>query len=141
MKFFNCLMFIDDNYPTNFYHNEIASEADVAEELIFFEQPAKALEHLQEIDAKNEKMPDIIFLDINMPEMNSWEFIDQYQTIIQDQSSKIVILTTSNNPQDRELAEQNIWVDSFLLKPLTLEFFQDLPKHFPPNYPVEQSSK
>ena len=126
MKQFTCLLFIDDNYATNYYHREIAEEAGIAKNVIFFQRAHEALQYLEEIDKNNLEMPELIFLDINMPEMNSWEFIEQYAHGIKNQSSQIVILSTSINPMDKAVATQNPHVSDFLTKPLSLEFFQEL---------------
>lgn len=126
MNKFKCLLFVDDDYPTNYFHKVIAKEADIAENLIFFDTALKALAYLENHESPDFIMPEIIFLDINMPEMNSWEFTEAYEEKIEQKSSKIIILSTSFNPMDRELAEKNKWVSEFKTKPLTVDFFQEL---------------
>lgn len=122
---------IDDDIPTNFIHERIIEGSGVEAKVHVFEGGALALEYLNQnsIDSK----PGIIFLDINMPGMDGWEFLDQYEKLPQEQRSKIilVILSTSINPDDKYKSEQRASVDSFLSKPLKNEDIDLLvSKHF-----------
>lgn len=68
-----------------------------------------------------EKLPDIIFLDINMPIMDGWEFLEEFSTLAMDKSISVIILTSSINPEDAEKAKTFKHVKGFLSKPLDLE--------------------
>lgn len=129
MKKFKYLVFIDDHYPTNFYHRTIAREAEIADNMTFFEDPMEALRHLKEIGEEDLK-PEIIFLDINMPEVNGWEFTELYKQNIGHTSSKIIILTTSSDPADKERAQKNDFIHDFMSKPLSVDLFNHLRDRF-----------
>lgn len=126
MKKFNCLVFIDDDYPTNYYHNEIVSEANVCEHVIFYERASEAFEFLKAGGGSGQLMPEIIFLDLNMPEINGWEFAELYNKQFSNNSSRIILLTTSLNPADQQRAEECDSVSAFMHKPLTLEILDEL---------------
>jgi CheY-like chemotaxis protein len=71
----------------------------------------------------------IIFLDINMPEMNGFDFLDELKVIAGDhfdQGCKIVMVTSSLNEKDRERAMSYPFVSNYMEKPLTLEYLSSL---------------
>ena len=80
------------------------------------------------IEECNELKPDLIFLDINMPVMNGWEFLDEYQKLSKEQKAKMVLvmLTTSINPDDYEKSKQYPDVAGFRNKPLSTDLIKDI---------------
>ncbi len=77
----------------------------------------KAMNGEEAIEFLSEAEVDAIFLDLNMPVMNGWEFLDEVATQ-ELKESKIFILTSSIDPSDRKKAEENPLVSSMLEKPL-----------------------
>jgi CheY-like chemotaxis protein len=78
--------------------------------------------------------PEIIFLDINMPAMDGWEFLQKYEALPEAHKSSIIVvmLTTSFNPEDELKARKIPAVKEFRNKPLTPALLQDiLLKYFP----------
>ncbi len=126
MQKFNVLLFVDDDYPTNYYHREIALEIEVADSLLFFQRPEEAMEYLENQRRRSLPFPEIIFLDINMPGMNGWEFAKLYGHEFGSGYSRIIMLSTSLNPADKAKAEENEWIHSFKSKPLTIEYLEEL---------------
>lgn len=121
------LVFVDDDYATNFYHKIIVRDSGLVEKWTFFSEPEKALAFFQDLtEAENPEIPDAIFLDINMPKINGWEFLEQYGKIAVLKSPIIIMLTTSMNPEDQAKAENNPLVKGFKSKPLTEEHLKAL---------------
>lgn len=127
MELFDYLMFIDDDYATNYYHEVIVKEAGMVNELKYFMSTKEALEHFKELEnAPDKKVPEVLFLDINLPEINGWEFLEAFKEIKLNKNPKIIMLSTSMNPKDKEMSESNELVFEFKDKPLTVEYLQTL---------------
>lgn len=124
----NCILLIDDDEATNFVHRMVIKKAGCAEEVVAVPSGQAALEYLT--SEKNGQMPkpDLIFLDINMPAMNGWEFLKEYEKLEEAQKGQVVVvmLTTSLNPDDRRNAESIEAISSFENKPLTFEILQTI---------------
>lgn len=137
-KKLNCIMLIDDDEATNFYSSIMIEEADCAEHVQIALNGKAALEYLtrEEINNANHNLPnpDLIFLDINMPGMNGWEFLEEYHNLEKKCQGKIVIvmLSTTLNPDDKRKANEMPDIAGFESKPLTVEKLNTiLDKFFP----------
>ncbi len=135
----NLVLLIDDNEDDNFFHRRaIESSASVASIDICVDG-SDALDYLQNRGKYKETRttfprPDLIFLDINMPKTNGWEFLQEYALL--DKcfvgGPIVIMLTTSLNPVDKRRAEQCELVREFMTKPLKQQtFLEILQKHFP----------
>src|SRR5687767_3043329 len=131
MKKLKCIMLIDDNPDDNFFHQRVIKKADAAEVIILKNSGMAALEYLKLKEDHPQEHPDLIFLDINMPGMNGWEFLKEYEKLDKDLQSYVIVvmLTTLENPDDRTSA-MNI-SPKFKTKPLTREMLEEIiDKHF-----------
>jgi CheY-like chemotaxis protein len=126
-------MLIDDNIDDNFYHARVIKKADAAEVVISKSSGMAALEYLKLKKDHTHEHPDLIFLDINMPGMNGWEFLEEYEKLDKDLQSHVIVvmLTTSENPDDQAKAMHHI--SDFKTKPLTREMLEEIiNKYFSP---------
>jgi CheY-like chemotaxis protein len=126
----NCILLVDDDDDDNYFHQIIINEMNIVNKIDVVMNGIEALAYLKK---ENQMPPEIIFLDINMPKMNGWEFLDQYQHLSTEQKAKglIVILTTSANPDDLKKAKELQDVTGFTTKPLTKEMLKELlQQHF-----------
>ncbi|MEQ8705921.1 MAG: response regulator [Phaeodactylibacter sp.] len=126
------ILLIDDNEADNYLHKLVISDADVAENIVAQPDGKSALNYLEE--EGKEAPPELIFLDINMPRMNGWEFLDAYHKFPPEQKNAVVVvmLTTSVFKKDQERAERMPNFSGFLNKPLSEEdLFEVLRKNFP----------
>jgi len=116
----NKVMLIDDDYATNLYHEIIITESKLVDQLIICQSVDEAISQLESMAEK----PDLIFLDMNMPMKNAWDFLLEYAEKVAIKESEIIILSTTKNPDDVEQAEQNPLVDAFITKPLQIPFLE-----------------
>ncbi len=80
-----------------------------------------------------ETLPDIVMLDINMPFMNGWDFLKEYQTINNkiEKTIHIYMLTSSDDPDDIEKAKKISELSGYLIKPVTEVELEVLIRGFP----------
>ena len=123
-KGLNCILLVDDDNATNFVNKLIIKKAGIDTEVIDCISGYQALDFLtcKGDYSSNDGFPrpGIILLDINMPGMNGWEFLDVYNKLPEEQKAKIVVamLTTSFNPDDEKAGLTNKNVKKFMHKPL-----------------------
>ncbi len=118
------IMLVDDDRAFNFLNEKIIGFEKFASNISSFVEASKALDFLREAALSNpETLPDYIFLDINMPEMDGWEFMDKFKALPQPavDKCKVFILTSSLNPIDIEKSKTYREVKGFASKPLTTE--------------------
>jgi CheY-like chemotaxis protein len=120
-------MLIDDDEDDNFIHERIITQCGLTEKVVIKQTGKAALEYLR-LKKESEAAPDLIFLDINMPAMNGWEFLEEYNKLDEEQKGKaiIVMLSTSTNPKDLKKAADMNFVSGYRTKPLTVEMLQEI---------------
>ncbi len=124
----NCILLVDDDEPVNFLNEIVIQKAGFAENVISALSGLDALNMLSGNTDNECPKPDLIFLDLNMPAMNGWEFIEEYSKLSNNQrdGTIIKILSSSINPDDMEQANNTEGVHGFLSKPLTAEKLQEV---------------
>jgi CheY-like chemotaxis protein len=115
---YNTVLLIDDNDVDNIITKKHLRDLDFAENIVIKSSAVKALDYLRMIEEKN--IPEIIFLDIRMPEMDGFEFLEKYGCL-DDKikvKSKIIMLSSSLDHEDISKAMNDRYVFKFLNKPL-----------------------
>lgn len=121
-------MLVDDNPYDNFFHERVIRKCDFAQNIVVKLTAMDALAYLRTTPKGENTHPDLIFLDINMPAMDGWEFLEEYSKLEEELQSKIVIvmLSTSQNPEDIEKARKSKVPVDFRTKPLTREMLEEM---------------
>ena len=122
MCFKTCLL-IDDNYIDNFVTRKIIEGSNFAESIVVVRSATEAINSLRDGLVK----PDVIFLDVRMPLMSGFEFLDEYDKINIDKDNiKIFMLSSSLDPLDMRKSTDNKYITQFIHKPLTQKALEEL---------------
>lgn len=123
---FRKILVIDDNPTDRYIAKRMAEKYHFAEEIVLQESALEALKYIKSLESTPELLPQFIFLDINMPGMNGYEFLEEYANLSETIKMNCIILmiTTSLHPDDFKRAEENPCVFRFLNKPLDREKFR-----------------
>ena len=123
-------MLIDDSDIDNMVNKHILSKNMVAEHIIVFTSANDALTYFSENKTTTDEMliPKIILLDINMPIMNGFGFLVEFEKITADnlKNTKVIMLTSSVDPNDIRRSKDYSSVISFISKPLSLEHLDEI---------------
>ncbi len=120
MKKIDLACIIDDDPIFVFGTKKILQTAHFSEDIIVYNNGAEALNNLKTIISKGEKLPDVILLDINMPIMDGWQFLESFSKIKTAEKVHIYIVSSSQDPEDIERARNHKAVDSYVIKPVAL---------------------
>lgn len=114
------LLLVDDDYATNRYNKIILEDAGLTSLIWEANNGAQALKILKSI---SQHLPNVILLDINMPVVNGWEFLDALEELDYHnlRDTAIYILSASKNPDDKDKAQQYTKVKGFISKPLVVD--------------------
>ncbi len=118
---FKHVMLIDDNPIDNLVNQQLIQSGHFSEKVSVCDSPLKALEVLSGLDGS--ELPDLILLDIIMPEMDGFQFLEKFAELPEEILSvcKVVMLSTSDSFHHLNQANKNRFVKSFINKPLTPE--------------------
>jgi CheY-like chemotaxis protein len=133
----NCILLVDDDTATNFLHSEVVEEAGIDAVIATAESGDRALGYLAQCGIAKENraikpVPDLIFLDINMPVMSGWEFLEEYDKMAKEKLDHtiMIMLTASPNPDDESKARAFPAVKEYRRKPLTTDMLEDIMHHY-----------
>ncbi len=130
---FKKILVIDDSATDRYIAKRMAEKSNFAEEVVLQESAIEALKYLLSLEELPHLLPQFIFLDINMPGMNGYEFLDEYIKLSETIKTNCIILmiTTSIHPDDLKRAESHPSVVRFLNKPLNKEKLETIKQEFP----------
>ncbi|MBK5279803.1 MAG: response regulator [Bacteroidia bacterium] len=123
-KVYRIVMLIDDNEIDNLINQKMIEAANITE-TIYTHTGAKSaiefLKNIEKLDFADKVLPDVIFLDIDMPLMDGFQFLVEFEKLgnLAKKKCKIVMLTSSINPQDLSRSKKFPNVKLYLNKPLS----------------------
>jgi CheY-like chemotaxis protein len=121
---YRAVMLIDDNEIDNLINQKMIEASSITENIYTHTGAKSAIEFLknmEKMDVADKVLPDVIFLDIDMPLMDGFQFLDEFANLSQVTRKKcrIIMLTSSINPQDFNRAKKYENVKLYLNKPLS----------------------
>lgn len=127
MKKVDIACIIDDDPIFVFGTKKIMKLANFCNGFMVFHNGEEALNHLKPIiESNSNSLPDIILLDLNMPIMDGWQFLDEFVKIPCEKKILIYIVTSSIDPTDMEKAQDYDKVSNYLIKPISTERLQEI---------------
>jgi CheY-like chemotaxis protein len=134
MANYHAVMLIDDNEIDNLINQKIIESSGICNHIFTHTGGRSAIEFLKNAEkiadsaGKKELMPEIIFLDIDMPLMDGFQFLDEFENLSQNirEHCKIVMLTSSINSKDVRRSKRYANVKEYINKPLTKESLKAL---------------
>lgn len=125
---YDLILIIDDHLVDVFITSKVIENSGLAKKILEYNSPFKALDYLRKNEAELEWIPDLIMLDINMPLVDGFRFLDEFAQLGENvrKKTKIVFLSSSVNPDEIERAQKNQYVVKFISKPLNSEKLRKL---------------
>jgi CheY-like chemotaxis protein len=128
MRTINNIFLVDDDEIFSFLTTQTIFDTNMVEEVTTFKNGMEILEYLQNNGHQPSALPEIILLDLNMPIMDGWQFLEHYATLplsIQNEI-KIYVLSSSNFSEDIARAKNTSQVEDYIIKPISKEKLQGI---------------
>ena len=126
------VMLIDDNEIDNLINQKMIEATSIAEHIYTHTGARSAIEFLRNLEKLDKEtknvMPEVIFLDIDMPLMDGFQFLDEFEKLSEEtkKKCKVVMLTSSINPQDVNKSKKYSYVKKYINKPLSQDNLANL---------------
>ncbi len=119
----NSSCIIDDDDIFIYGTKKIMKRIDFCDEILVFNNGQEAIDGLKLLVAQNKKLPNVIFLDINMPIMDGWEFLEDFIKIPNNNREHVTIyiISSSIDPMDIQKVQMYGLVNNYILKPIRIE--------------------
>jgi len=121
---FQRVLLIDDNDIDNFINERMITTTSFSQGVVVKSTAEAALDYLKKNAGISDQLPQVIFLDLNMPVMDGFGFLGEYESLPDSikKSCKIIVLSSSISPEDINRASTNPYVSKYINKPLNEKY-------------------
>lgn len=130
MKKIDIACLVDDDPVYLFATRKVMQMAGFCNSFLVFHNGREALDSLIVIIKAGAQMPDVILLDLNMPVMDGWEFLDEFIKIQLERKITIYVVTSSINPEDIDRVKAYENVQNYIIKPVTEKTLHEILNDF-----------
>jgi len=133
---YKSLMLVDDSPIDNLINQKMIEASSFAEQIYTFSGAVSALDFLKNLVRVNgistDNIPELIFLDINMPILDGFQFLEEFENLngpnadVIKEKTRVVMVSSSINPKDMDRAEKNKYVKKYVNKPLSIKTLDGL---------------
>ena len=118
------VLLVDDNEIDNFINERMILSTKFAGEVIVKNSADAAMNYIQDYANEETKLPDVIFLDLNMPIKDGFAFLEEYDGVndLIKNKCKVIVLSSSISPEDINRASTNPYVSKYINKPLSEKY-------------------
>lgn len=126
MKKIELACIVDDDPIHLFLTKKYVELSGLVEKILICRNGKEAYDTLKTLFVSSDKLPQVIFLDLNMPIWDGWQFLDEFTKIPIDQPVTVYILTSSDNSEDIKRAERYNLKGNYLIKPISQQQLKEL---------------
>ncbi|MFN8165406.1 MAG: response regulator [Bacteroidia bacterium] len=121
---FERVLLIDDNDIDNFINERMITTNHFSKSVVVKNSAESALQYLRELPSDINALPQVIFLDLNMPVMDGFGFLAEYEKLSETirKNCKVIVLSSSISPEDINRASTNQYVVKYVNKPLNEKY-------------------
>ena len=126
MKKINTVCIVDDDDIYVRLTKRLIQSADFADNTLVFKNGLDAIKYIKENKAASEKLPDAILLDLNMPIMDGWQFLDEFSESPPEKNIAIYIISSSIDPVDLTKSKEYPVVKNYFTKPVQVNTLEEI---------------
>lgn len=132
MQKLSSILIIDDDEVNNYVCSKLIKQGGLTDEVHTALNGLEGLDFLKKIINANKKLPDLIFLDINMPEMNGWAFLEEYKELKKSFDKKVVLIMLSSSVHSNDIEKASMYEDiqEYVTKPLISNSLKKIAKKY-----------
>ncbi|HWB25924.1 MAG TPA: response regulator [Chitinophagaceae bacterium] len=122
------ILLVDDDRIYQFAARKTIEATGFADKILIYSNGEEALNYLRNSVKDSALLPDVIFLDVNMPIMNGWEFLDQYSSLVKNLSKPVIIYVVSSSVDEFDVSKSRQYdtVKGYIVKPVLREKFRQI---------------